>query len=132
MNNSKKATRAGERIFSDLAMIKTPGITITNKNWHIVVDQYTGHKELEFYCTKSDFVEPKCKNFSKWKNNEKPVTYIRHDNAPENKVLIKITNDLQWKLGITMEYTDKGMSQRNQLVEPRSTDIAGKARAMMV
>ena len=33
-------------------MIKAPqdsGITITNKNWHIVVDQYTGYKKSEFF-----------------------------------------------------------------------------------
>ena len=75
VDDSKKTMRAGERIFSDLATIKAPqdsGITITNKNWHIVVDQYTGYKELEFYCTKSDFVEPMCKKFSECKNNGKP------------------------------------------------------------
>ena len=58
--------RAVKRIFSDLATIKTPqdsGITITNKHWHIVVDQYTGNKEVECYSTKSDFVEPMCKKF---------------------------------------------------------------------
>ena len=58
VGDSKKATRTDERIFSDLAMIKAPqdsGITITNKNWHIVVYQYTGYKKLEFYCMKSDF-----------------------------------------------------------------------------
>ena len=64
VDNSKKVTRAGKRIFSDLATIKVPqdsGITITNRNWHIVVDQYMGYKESEFYSTKSDLVEPTCK-----------------------------------------------------------------------
>ena len=42
------------------------------------------------------------------KNNGKPVTYIRHDNAPENKVLMKTANDSQWKLGVTADYTGKG------------------------
>ena len=45
LDNNKKATRAGKRIFLDLVMIKVPqesGITITNKNWHIVLDHYTG------------------------------------------------------------------------------------------
>ena len=82
MKDSKKATRAGKRIFSDLVIIKAPqdsDITINNKNWHIVVDQYTGYKESEFYCTKSAFVELMCKKFSKWKNNGKPVTYMRHN-----------------------------------------------------
>ena len=65
---NKKATRAGKRMFSDLVTIKAPqdsGITIIHKKWHIVVDQYTEYKELEFYCNKSVFVEPTCKKFSK-------------------------------------------------------------------
>ena len=70
VDNCKKATRADKRIFSDLATIKAPqesGITIPNRNWYIVVDQYTGNKESEFYSTKSDFVEWMCKKFSDWK-----------------------------------------------------------------
>ena len=66
----------------------------------------------------------------KGKNNEKLVIYIRHDNTPENKVLINITNDLKWKLGITAVYTGKGTPHQNQLDELGSADIAGKARAM--
>ena len=53
-------TTADEKIFSDLLTIKAPqdsGITITNKKWTIVVDQYTGYKKSEFYCAKSDFVK---------------------------------------------------------------------------
>ena len=46
--------------------------------------------------------------------------------------MIKIANDLQWKLGITAEYTGKGTPQMNQLPELWFTDIAGKARAIMV
>ena len=50
VDNHKKATRASERIFSDSATIKAPqdsGMTITNRNWHIIVDQYDGYKELD-------------------------------------------------------------------------------------
>ena len=60
------------------------------------------------------------------------VSYIWYDNALDNKVLIKIANDFQWRLGVIAEYAGKGMSQRNQLAELGFTDIAGKARAMMV
>ena len=60
------------------------------------------------------------------------MTYIGHINAQENKVLIKITNDSQWKLGITTEYTGKNTTQRNHITKLGSADIAGKARAMMV
>ena len=45
MDDSKKATRA------DLVTIKSPqdsGITIINRNWHIVVDQYAGCRESDF------------------------------------------------------------------------------------
>ena len=72
MAYSKKATKVGERIFSDLASMKSPqdsDFLIINGNGHIVVDQYTEYKELEFYCTKSDFVKPTCKKFSKWKKD---------------------------------------------------------------
>ena len=108
VDDSKKVTRAEERIFSDLATIKAPqdsSITVANKNWHIVVDQYTGYKESEFYGTKSDFMESTCNKFNEWKNNGKPVTNII--NAWENKVLIKIANYPHWKLGITAEYSEK-------------------------
>ena len=50
VDDSKKATRAGKRKFSNFATIKAPqdsGITITNRNWHIVVNQYMGYKEME-------------------------------------------------------------------------------------
>ena len=70
---------AEERIFIDLAMINSPqdnGIIVTNKNWHIMVDQDNGSKEWEFYGTKTGFVELKDKKFSKQKNIRKQVTYI--------------------------------------------------------
>ena len=73
-----------------------------------------------------------CKEFSKWKSNKKLVAYIWHVNAPANKVLIKITNDLQWKPGITAKYTGKGMPQRNQFAKLGFVTIVGKARAMMI
>ena len=92
----KKVTRAGERIFSDLATLKAlqdSSITVTNKNGHVIVGKYTGYKELEFYSTKSDFVEPMCKKFCKSNNNEKLVMYIKHKFTLENYVLIKVIND---------------------------------------
>ena len=64
------------------------------------MDQYTGYKELEFDSTNSDFMEWTCKKINEWKNSGKPVSYIRHDYALENKVMMKIANDLQWKLGV--------------------------------
>ena len=116
VDNSKKAARTGERIFSDVATIKAlqdSGIIITNRNWHIGVDQHTGYNKPEFYSAKSNLVELTCKKFSKWRNNGKPVSYIRHNNALENKGLIKISNASQWKLDIITEYAGKGTPQRS-------------------
>ena len=93
---------------------------------------YMGYNESEFYSTKSDFMELMCKKFSECENNGKPVSFIQHNNAPENKVLIKISTELQWRPSIIAEYTGKSTPQRNQLVELGLEDIAGKARAMMV
>ena len=67
VGNNKKATRADKRMFLYLVTNKAPqdsGVTITNRNWYIVMVWYTGDKELEFHCTNSDFVEPMCKTFS--------------------------------------------------------------------
>ena len=58
--------------------------------------------------------------------------YISHDNATENKILIKITNDSQRKLGVTAADTGKDTTQQNKLAELAFADIAVKARAMMV
>ena len=87
-----------------------------------------GNKELTFYCTKSDVAKPMCKTFSEWESYEKLVAYIRHDKVPENKVLLKLANDSQLKLGIIMENTGKGMPQRSYLTK----DTADKARAMII
>ena len=56
-------------------------------------------------------MELMCQTFSKWKSNRKLVA----------------SNDSQWKLGITMEYTGKGMPQRNQLAKLRLADVVGEA-----
>ena len=58
--------------------------------------------------------------------------HIRHDNAPEKKILMKITDDSQWKQHITAEKTRKGMPQQNQFTKLGFADIVGKTRAMMV
>ena len=110
MDNSKKAKRVRVRIFSNLVTIKAmqgSGITITNRNWIIVVDQCTGYKVPEFYYIKSDFVEPTCKKFSEWKNNGKMVVYIRHNHVRDNKVSRKIANDLHWKLASQQDTPEK-------------------------
>ena len=86
------------------------------------MDHVTKYNDTKFYYTKSYFVEPKIKKFGKWKIYGKPVMYIRLNNALENKVLIKIANDSQCKLGITMEHTRKGMPKRNYLTESGFTD----------
>ena len=54
--------------------------------------------------------------------------YMRHDKAPKNRGLIKIENDLEWKLGVAIECTRKGVPPRNPLAKVGFAVIAGKAR----
>ena len=89
------------------------------------MDQYTGNMEMEFYIAKCDFMQSTCKKFSNWKSNGKPAIYTRHNNALEDIDLIKIANDSQWKLCITVEYTGKAMPQRNRFLKLGFADVAG-------
>ena len=57
--------------------------------WRVVVDERTKIKTLDLFGTKDGMVEPTCKLFQKWKNEDKPVKFIRMDNADKNKTLQK-------------------------------------------
>ena len=46
--------------------------------------------------------------------------------------MIKFANDLQWKLGITVEYIGGVKPQKNKLAELGFANIVGKARVIMV
>ena len=108
--SESKATRAGERLFSDLATIRAPvhsGIIVHKTVWHMTVCHYMGYCELHFYRAKNDFIEKYCASMQQWKQNEKPVKFVLQDNAGENRKLIERANKSDWKLNITPEYTGR-------------------------
>ena len=133
-NGGHKATKPRERVYSDLLVIrvsKGSNTTIQNKNWHLIVNELSKYATSWFYETKDAIVEPTCELFNKWKLEGRPVQKLRQENAGENRALEKCMNSADWKLGIEIKYTGKGIPQQNYLVEIRFTTIAKLARAMM-
>jgi hypothetical protein len=98
-------------------------------NWRSMVDERTQLKFSHFFKTKNAMVELTCEQFQKWKDNGKAMTYVRLDNAGENKLLKKWCES-NWKLGIEFEFTAKAMLQQNSLSEEGFATIANQGRAM--
>jgi hypothetical protein len=73
-----RATKFGERIYSDLSMVKhvDGGPSITKPNFHIMVDEATRLKFSSFYDTKNSMVEPTCEMFHIWKLAGNPVKIV--------------------------------------------------------
>ena len=89
-NGRHKATKPGERVVSDLLVIrmsKDSNTTIQNKNWHLIVDELSKYATSWFYETKDAIVEPTRELFNKWKLEGRPVQKLRQDNAGENRAL---------------------------------------------
>lgn len=97
-----------------------------------MVDERTGYKELEFYDTKNKFIEPTFRKMHGWQSSGKLLSYIRQDNAGENKVLVQKENGKEWKLVIMPEYTGRATPQRNHLVELGFADKENKGRALLI
>ena len=130
VDDSMKYTWA-KRIFSDLVTAKAPqdsGITITNKTWHIVVDQYTWQRSQSFTVPRVTSWNRRSKQLASGKitgNQYHTLSMTMHHRT-------MFWQNLQWKLSIITEYTGKGMPKRNQLVKLGFADVKGKARAVMV
>jgi hypothetical protein len=129
-----KAKEINGRIFLDISTIRDPEdmkVTVTKRNWRIMVDELTGMKFSDFFDTKNGMIEPTCEQFHKWEQRDIPVKQVRCDNAGENIKLEKRCASADWKLGINFEYTGKATPQRNHLAELAFTVLLGRARAMM-
>jgi len=127
---SKKSTEPNGHIFLDLSKIKAPkdlNITVARNNWHLVVCEYTGLKYSAFFEMKDGMVEPTCSKMNQWKQQGKPVTIVRMDNAGENLKLAKAANGKDWKVNLEFEYTGKTTPQRNHLVT-----LWARARTTMI
>ena len=129
-----RATKFGERIYSDISTIKQQNEdlpAVTKPNWHILVDKATRLKMTAFYESKNGMVEPTCEKFHRWKQAGHPVVCVRQDNAGENKLLQGRCDSAAWKLGILFEYTARDTPQQNHLAELAFATVINKARAMM-
>eukprot|EP00957_Ditylum_brightwellii_P199183 15183399-Ditylum_brightwellii.AAC.1 len=79
-----KAATPGERIFLDIATIKgQKGGPVVNseKNWRIMVDEYSTLRLSDFYKTKSGMIGPTLEKINWWKQSGKEVKCIQCDNA---------------------------------------------------
>ena len=124
---------ANERIYMDISTIKAPedGPKVTKPNWHIMVDEKTQLKFSHFYETKNGMIEPTCAQLNKWREAGKPVSFVRLDNAGENKKLKTRTESSDWKLGINFEFTARDTPQQNHLAELGFAIIANRGRALL-
>ena len=128
-----KANVNNGRVYLDIATIKAPpNVKVSKPNWHMIVDERTGLKTSDFYPKKNEMVEPTCELFHKWRDEGKPVTKLRMDNAGENKLLEQRMKSADWKLNPDIEYTARGTPQQNHLVEVGFATIANRGRAMMI
>jgi hypothetical protein len=128
------AKQSNERLFLDLSTIKAKKsvkMTVTKPNWRIMVDERTQMKWSHFYRTKKGMVEPTCVIFDKWRQADKPVKYLRMDNAGENIRLVRRMNCAEWKLNIEPEFTAAYTPQQNHLAELSFYIIANRGRALM-
>ena len=119
-------------MFSDLAKIEYPDAEVTNKNWHLMTDEYTEYRRSTFHKTKNAFIEPTCEYLSLLAQRGTPVEILRQDNARENKKLEKRAHSSDWKLNLHVEYTGRKTPQRNHMVELAFANTANLGRAMMV
>ena len=92
-------------MFLDLTKIEYPEAEVTNKNWHLMTDEYTEYRRLTFHKTKNAFVEPTCEYLNLLAHRGTPVQILQQDNAGENKKLEKRAHSSDWKLNLWVEYT---------------------------
>jgi hypothetical protein len=76
-------------------------------------------------------VEPTLEQFHRWKLQDKPVKYVRMDNAGENLLLEKRAQSRHWKMNINFEYTGRDTLQHNSLAETGFPALMARSRAMM-
>ena len=126
------------RVHLDISTLKPrPGDeeksgAIAKSNWRLIVDAITKKKYSGFFKTKDEMIEPTCMLFKRWKDEGRPVTHLRMDNAGENVKLKFRCESADWKLGIKhFEFTSRDTPQQNSLVEVGFATLGNRARAMM-
>ena len=104
ISDQNPATKSNERVLLDISKIKEPKrdkkVTITRMNWLIIVDEFRGMKISSFHDTNNGIVEPTCDRFENWRQNGRPVEFIRCDNGGENVKLESKARIKDWKLNL--------------------------------
>ena len=91
-----------------------------------MVDERTQLKFSDFYDTKDGMIEPMCEQLHKWKQNGKPVKFIRLDDAGENMALQARAQSEVWKLNIKFKFTGRDTPQQDHLAELGFAVIANR------
>ena len=121
ISDRSPATKINKRVFLNISTIMEPKgdkkVAITRVNWLIIVDEFSGMKISSFHDTKNGIVEPTCERFENWRQNSRPVKFIRCDNRGENVKLESRAKNKDWKLNLEFEYTGRDTSQRNHMAE---------------
>ena len=118
----------GERLCIDISSVKTS--KANKKFWVLVEDQASCMKWSFFVRNKDEQVEPIIDLIKEiHTTTERVVSFIRCDNAGENKLLEKQCR--KEGLGITFEYTARNTPQQNGQVERSFATLYSKIRAML-
>ena len=124
------STKAGERLMIDISSIKTNNDKKIGRFWLLVVDEATDMKWSFFLTNKSQQVVVLVGFIKNLKENDKPVKYIRCDNAGENYALKKKIEEEG--LNIRFEFTARQTPQQNGKEERAFATLYGRMRAMML
>ena len=118
----------GERLFVDISSIKSESYGGA-KFWALIVDDYTDFCWSFFLKKKSDL---KCKVvdvINELKAMERPVSFVRCDDAGENKSLEQLCKSLNMK--VQFEFSGPRTPQRNGRVERKFQTLFGRVRSML-
>ena len=113
----------------DISSVKAPNNKKVGRFWLLVVDEATDMKWSYFLRNKSQQV-PLLHGFIKnLKEMNKPVKFIRCDNAGENYSTQQLCDDNS--LNIKFEFTGPGSPQYNGRVERKFATLYGKVRSLL-
>ncbi len=135
-SEENKAQEYNGQCFHDIATIKVPekmeGITTSEPNWHILIDEALGFKQSKFHILKGAIIPDMCQYMHSEKERGFPIQILRQENAKENVALIKIAKGKDWKHNFKTEVTARNTPQQNLKLEMAFTVIPAQARTMLI
>jgi hypothetical protein len=122
-----KATKIGERIYMDTTGPFPPTLK-GSKYWNKICDQFSTMSWNNFMKHKSEVANVVDQFLIMCKGNNKPVKYLRCDNAGEHQEELR---NICRRHGVTLEYTAPYTPQQNGIVERRFATDKARAHAML-